>query len=198
METAKGFLEIAKYLAGRPPYPFEINPSSSPADLQKIKDDHVKWRAMTCHMLHSIVFEIAIKVIWTLDKQASVRPTHNITELFEELSRKSQQQIERVYRKESIAFPRLAEKIFTQLGEVIHFQSLKEALTANEDTMKNFKYRHQFKGKSSILGSVIWGKENFWVLPYLEGARFPEALYLYVENRIEKASCYQASIGESS
>ena len=186
MESAKGFLEIAKYLAKRPPYPFETG--SSPEDIQKTKDDHVKWRAMTCHMLYSIVFEIAIKVVWTLENQATHKNTHNIAKLYKELSSQSQLEIHKIYCEERVTFCRVGKAIFSQLGKVVNFQSLKEALLANEDTMKNFKYHHEFKGKSSVFGSVIWGAETFWVLPPLEGARFPEALYVYVADRVEKAN----------
>ena len=138
-------------------------------------------------MLYAIVFEIVIKVVWTLDKRMDCPYRHNIARLYDQLSDKSRQDIEAIYRDETAAFAIIRDEILARFGEYVQFHSLEEALIANEDTMKNFKYSNKFEGKSSILGSVTWGKETLWTLPSLDGARFPEALYEYAADRVKEA-----------
>ena len=186
MRAAEAFLEIAKYLASRPPYAAPLGASAT--EIENIKDKHIWWRAVTCHMLYAIVFEIAIKMIWTLDNRMDCPYIHDIASLYDQLSDMSRQAIEGIYHDETTAFARIRDEIRARFDEDVQFQSLREALIANEDTMKNFKYSNKFEGKSSVLGSVIWVKATLWTLPSLDGARFPEALYRYAADRVEKAN----------
>ena len=185
MGTADAFLRVATYLASRPPYKMPLG--SSEKAVEEVNDKQIWSRAVTCHMLFAIVFEISIKVIWTLDNHRDCPYTHKIEKLYESLAEDSQRNIEEIYHNETVAFAHIKKEIFSNFAENIQFHSLKEALIANEDTMRNFKYSNKFEGKSSILGSLFWGKETVWALPSLNSARFPEAIYRYAANRVEKS-----------
>ena len=193
LNASEAFLGIARYLASRPPY--EVPLGASATATESIKEKHIWWRAVTCHMLYSIVFEAAIKIVWALDYQKDAPHSHNIAGLFGQLSDKSRNAIERIYRDATTAFAQIGGLILEKFGEEVEFDSLDEALVANEETMKNFKYGNRFQGKSSILGSVVWGRETVWTLPSLEGARFPEALYKYAKDRLDSV---RPSIGSTS
>ena len=185
MKAAEAFLEIAMHLASRPPYKVTLDASTT--DIEKTHDKHIWWRAVTCHMLYSIVFEIMIKVVWALDNQKECRFTHDIATLYNELNEKSRQQVRNTYCEETAALREIGKIIRRKFDKTVEFHSLDEALEANEDTMKGFKYSNKFEGKSSTLGSVIWTGETLWTLPSLNKARFPEALFRYVENRVQKS-----------
>ena len=139
-------------------------------------------------MLYAIVFEIAIKVIWTTDNRTDCRYTHDIASLYSQLSKKSRRAIEKIHRDETTTLAQNKAKMSTKDGKAFEFHSLEEALKANEDTMKNFKYSNRFWGKSSILGAMASNSESVWVLPLIAGARFPRALHEY-------AACRAAGAG---
>lgn len=75
-----------------------------------------------------------------------------------------------------------------RLTDLVQLQSLQEALVANEDTIKNFKYDGNFKGKSSAMSSVIWNSEALWTIPTLNLTRLSEALCQCTIDRVEKAT----------
>ncbi len=142
-------------------------------------------------MLNAVVFEIAIKVIWELDHDEECRHTHNIDTLYDELNEKSRRELKEIYDEKSTVLAGLegtnkkGQRI--RLEDLVQFQSLQDALVANKYIMKNFKYDGGFNGKSSAMGSVIWNKGILWTIPPLGHARFPEALYRYVDKRVQKA-----------
>ena len=188
LKSAEYFLETAKYLDSDPPV--EVPLDSSPTEVEEIKDKQRWSSGITCHMLYAIVFEISIKIIWELDNNNECRFTHNISELFDELSYDSQQCLGNIFDEKSTAIAQLqgTDKRGNpvRIGDLVELQSLREALEANEDVMKNFKYETRYNGKSSVMGSVIWSDELVWILPQIV-ERLPEALYLYVVDRVTEA-----------
>ena len=188
LKSAEHFLETAKYLDSDPPVavPFD----SSPTAIEEIKDRQRWSSGITCHMLYAIVFEISIKIIWELDNNEECRFTHDIGELFDELGYDSQQRLGKIFDEKSTTLAQLQGTNKrgnpVRVGDLVEIQSLRDALKANEDVMKNFKYETRYNGKSSVMGSVIWSDELVWILPQI-GERLPEALYRYVVDRVERA-----------
>ena len=148
------------------------------------------------HMLNAIVLEIAIKVIWEIDNNRDCRFTHNIRELYEELADNSKRDISEIYEKKSALLAALegtgrqGQRI--RLGDLVEFQSLQDALEANADTMRNFKYDGEYNGKSSTMGSAIWNDGLLYTMPPLNEERIPEALYRYTLGRLERANIGRA------
>ena len=158
METAE-FLEIAPYLASI---------GESKEQIGARKDKQNLERKEVCHFLYAIVFELAIKIIWEIEKEKECRRTHNILDLYKELSFKKQSPIKDLYDNQvsiikNLEGERGGKKI--RFKDLADFQSLDEALKSNQDTITNFKYDGQFRGKSSVMGSVIWNNKGIWTLP---------------------------------
>ena len=171
METAE-FLEIALFTAFI---------GESKEKIEARKDKQRLQRKEVCHFLYAIVFELAIKIIWETDKGKECRRTHNILDLYKELSLKKQSPIKDLYDNQvSIIKNREGERGGKKIRfkDLADFQSLDEALKSNQDTITNFKYDGQFRGKSSVMGSVIWNNKGIWTLP--EGfVVFPKKLLKY-------------------
>ena len=158
METAE-FLEIALF-------PAFIGESREKIEARK--DKQRLQRKVVCHSLYAIVFELAIKIIWETDKGKECRRTHNILDLYKELSCEKQSQIKDLYDNQvsiikTTEGQRGGRRI--RIKNLADFQSLDEALESNQDTITNFKYDGQFRGKSSVMGSVIWNNKGIWTLP---------------------------------
>ena len=184
-------MEVAKYLDESPQHLIPVPLTASDAEIEEARHKARLSRKHISHMLNAIVLEIAIKVLWELDNKKESRHTHDIGSLYKELNRKSRQQVRRIYDGKSAALAgieatnKAGER--ARLGDIAQLQSLEEALQANEETMKNFKYDGEFKGKSSAMGSVIWDKETLWTMPRLDQVRFPEAVYRYTMDRLRQA-----------
>ena len=191
LKSIQSCMEVAKYLDDFPKHGVPIPKDASEADIEEIKDNYRLSRKHVAYLLNAIVFEIAIKVIWELDKNKECRFTHDICALNGELSGDSQRELKEIYEEKTSMLAELKgtdnNGRQTKLADVVKFQSLREALLANEDTMKNFKYDGVFDGKSSSMGSVIWNKDTLWTLPPLNQERLPEALYHYSMNRVRRA-----------
>ena len=192
MSSLQSFMEVAKYLDDYPNHPIPVRPNVSKSEIEELGHEHRKSRKFVAHILNSIVLEIAIKVIWELDNNAECRHIHDIACLFSELSKKSQEELTEIYDEKvaSLASIEGRDQQGKQvlIGDLVLFQTLQEALVANEDTMKNFKYDLIFKGNSSAMGSVIWDDKVFWTFPAQTHQRLPEALYQYANNRVQKAN----------
>ena len=190
LQSMQAFMEVAKYLDESPQHVIPILLGASENEIQELKDSHRLWRKMVAHLLNSIVLEITVKVIWELDNNAACPHTHNIRRLYGELEDKSQQELKQIYDDKAALLAGLGgndkKGRSIRLGELVQLQSLHEALEANEDTIKNFKYDTEFKGKSSAMGSIIWEGDIGWTLPPLS-QRIPEALYCYAKNRLQVA-----------
>ena len=192
MSSLQSCMEIAKYLDDSPQHMIPAPSGASNATVSDIKDKHRLWRKHVAHMLNAIAFEIAIKVIWELDHRKDCRFAHNISDLFQELTEKSRGDLEAIYDMKSASLARLQGNYTKgrriRLGDLVSFQSFRDALAANEETMKNFKYEGNFDGKSSAMGSLIWGEDLLYTLPPSKQERIPEALYNYVKVRVNKTS----------
>ena len=145
-----------------------------------------------CHFLYAVVFELAIKIIWAIDKEEDCRPTHDIFCLFKELSQEKQSQIKQLYDeqmsviKENIKGTKEDGSSF-RAEDLADFRSLEEALQYNRDTMTNFKYDGQFRGKSGAISGVIWNTELHWILP-ARFVIFPKQLLAYAKENLEPYS----------
>ena len=184
-------LEAARHLDDCPAYPVKMSTATSPETIQETRDNHRLSRKQIAHMLNAIVLEIAIKVLWELDNNEECGYTHDIGGLYKGLNPKTRQKVKEIYDEKAVSLAGIegtnkkGKRI--RLGDLVRFQSLDEALEANEDTMKNFKYDGEFKGKSSAMGSVIWDVTTLWTMPPMDHARFPEALYRYTMDRVQNA-----------
>ena len=188
LKSAEYFLETAKYLESDPPIAVPLG--TSPTAAAEIEDRQIWSNRITCHMLYAIVFEISIKIIWELDNNEECRFTHNISELFEELSYDSRRCLGNIFDVKSTALAQLqgTDKRGNpvRIGDLVELQSLREALKANEDVMKNFKYETRYNGKSSIMGNAIWSDERVWTLPS-SNDNFAESLFRYTVDRVNEA-----------
>ena len=189
MESMQSSMEIAKYLDESPNHFIPILLGASKDEIEKIKDDHRLSRAKISHFLNSIVLEIAIKIVWELDKGKNCRNTHDIYELYNEIDPISQSDLRNLFYEKAriLADIKGKNKEGTQrrLGELVQFQSWKDTLRANRDIMVNFKYDGEFTGNSSAMGTVMWNNhDTLWILPPLKFVRFPEAVYLYTLDRV--------------
>ena len=189
MSSMRSCMEIAKYLDDSPQHLIPTSSNASEADIQEIKDRH-KWsRKTVAHLLNAIVLEIAIKVIWELANNRDCKHTHNISKLYKGLKENSRRELEKIYDEQSTLISSLEgtdkKGQRMRIGDLVQLQTLRDALVANEDTMKNFKYNVDFNGKSSAMGSVIWSKDLLWTIPPLEHERIPEALYRYTMRRVQ-------------
>ena len=64
----------------------------------------------------------------------------------------------------------------------IKLQSLEDALTSNQETVKNFKYDGRLDGKSSVLCSVMWTEDEIYILPEPKIIVFPQLLLEYANS----------------
>ena len=192
VESMRSCLEAAIHLDECPAYPVNVSAMTSPSVVEEAKVRHMLSRKNIAHMLNAVVLEISIKVIWELDNGQECRYTHNIDALYGELKENSRREIRVIYDEKLALLAGLEGTGKTgqrrRVGDLVQLQSLKEALVANEDTMKNFKYDGEFNGKSSAMGSVIWEGNRLWTVPRLGHMRFPEAIFRYVERRLQKTN----------
>ena len=183
-------METAKYLDDNPRHSVSVPASASEVEIEDAKDKARLSRKYISHMLNAIVLEIAVKVIWEIDNERKCRYTHNIIALYRQLSERSQEELRAIYEEKSAEIAGLegtgknGERI--TISDLVELQSLEDALMANEDTMKNFKYDGVFSEKSSTMGSMIWDGNLLWTFPPLKRIRLPEALYSYTKDRVEE------------
>ena len=192
ISSMRSCMEIAKYLDDSPQHLIPAPANATEADRLKLADRHRWSRKNVSHMLNAIVLEIAIKVTWELDNDKECRHTHNISKLYNELGEESRRELKRIYDEKFATISGLQgtnkNGQTVRIGDLVQLQSLQDALVANEDTMKNFKYDGDFNGKSSAMGSVIWSKDLLWIIPPLGHERIPEALYRYTMRRVQRAN----------
>ena len=189
MDSMRSSMEIAKYLSENPIHAVPVSPSGSEDTIEEIRDKYRFSRMRIAYFLNAVVLEIAIKMIWELDKAKECRNTHHIYQLYKELDPISQSDLRNLFanKAQMLADVEIEAQV-SRLGELVQFQSWEDTLRANRDIMVNFKYDGKFSGKSSALGTVIWNNEDtLWVLPPLNFMRFPEAVYLYTLNRLERS-----------
>jgi hypothetical protein len=183
---AKSFLDSAIF--HEKTLDLNIIPTDQINSLEEIKIDSRFRRKLVTHFLYSMVFELSIKIIWGIEQSTDAPYHHNIWGLYKDLSKASQQKISDMYDAQVSHTKHLISQCNGQIdseGNVVNIvsdmQSLKEALKANEQTVKNFKYDGQFNGKSSALCSLIWDSDEIYVLPKAtaNAITFPKALLEY-------------------
>ena len=187
LRIAETFLDTAEFLEMAP---FIATVGESAENIENRKDKQRWQRKGVCHFLYAIVFELAIKIIWESDKGEKCRQTHDILSLYTELSNEKQAKIQELYdRQLSIIKAQEGES----QGKKIHvkdltgFQSLNEALKANKETVRDFKYDGKFRGKSSAIGGVIWNNQTVWIFPE-RFVIFPKELLKYARENVESLS----------
>lgn len=149
------------------------------------------FRGATCHMLCAIVLELAIKVLWDLERCEDPKHEHGIENLYDNLAPQTQLDLKKMYHKKAKELAEL--KLDTSDGRRVRDLSkiamtLEEVLSANPDIMKNFKYDNKFKNKSSAMGVILWNikKDRVYILPSLEREIFPVTLFKYVKKQADK------------
>ena len=104
--------------------------------------------------------------------------------MYRELSSEKQLHIKGLYDNQAAIIRNMKkqpEKNEIGNPDSINFQSLDEALESNGGTMINFKYEGIFRGKSSLIGGVIWNNEDSWILPQVSVV-FPKELLQYAKD----------------
>lgn len=157
-------------------------------DAKSKLSDIVFRRKLVTHFLYAIVFELSIKIIWEIEQGKEAPYHHNIWELYDALSQPSQQKISDMYDIQVSHITNLITQCKGQIDSeggivdiTLDLQSLEDALQANEQTVKNFKYDGRFNGKSSVLCSLMWDDKEIHVLPkaIADAITFPKSLLEY-------------------
>ena len=186
MRSMKFCVDTAKHLVSCPALPGSISASGVSRD-----EEHRLSIRSIAYMLHCIILELAIKVIWELEKREACKNTHCIDSRYKDLDSTSQSDLRRLFDEKA---QRLADLEGTIEGkqkrykELVQFQSWEDTLAANRDVMVNFKYDGEFKGRSTAMGGVMWMGDGttVWALQPINGS-FPEALHRYTMDRVEKS-----------
>ena len=184
LRIAESFMETAKFL-DKTLRKFVIGGSSETVEARR--DTQLIRGKAVCHFLYAVVFEIAIKIIWEIDKGEECRKTHDILCLYNELSREKQLRIKNLYDNQVSLLKvegRKGDGRSIRVDSLVNLQSLEDALESNSDTMTDFKYDGKFRGKSSAIGGIIWTSETVWVLPE-RFVIFPIQLLDYAKENLE-------------
>ena len=185
MFMAKGFLDSAQLLERTTN---QIVASSQEEAESKVDDTRFR-RKMTAHFLYAVVFELCIKIIWEIEHGTSPKPNHNILARYPELSPDSQRAISDFYDTQVANIKHIISLANGQVdnkGDIVNLQiklqSLEDALTSNQETVKNFKYDGRLDGKSSVLCSVMWTEDEIYILPEPKIIVFPQLLLEYANS----------------
>ena len=184
MRSMQFCVDTAKHLVSCPVRIGSIDASGISRD-----KEHILSIRSIAYMLHCIVLELAIKVIWELEKRKECEPTHYINSLYKDLDSTSQSDLRRLFDEKA---QQLADLEGTMEGkpirykDVVQFQSWEDTLAANRNVMVDFKYDGEFKGKSTAMGGIMWDGEIVWTLQPINGS-FPKALHRYTMDRVEKS-----------
>ena len=186
LETAETFLETAELLEIAPHPPF-IGESIEETDAREHRLRFRKKKA--CHFLYAIIFELAIKIIWEVENGRESEYIHNILQIYNELSCEKQSKIKEMYETQaSLIKSQEAQNNEDRIrvNDWTEFQSLEDALEANYATVRDFKHDGVYRGKSSVIGGVIWNNviEELWIVPY-RFVVFPKALVEYARECVE-------------
>ena len=180
---AMSFMESANLLEQRRD---NVMPEST--EQAKLKSEYPELqRKHVAHFLYAMVFEISIKIIYGIEKNKIAPPTHKLLDLYNDLSRDARRAIRSFYCTQvshtNIRLPEFFSGKKTESGKTINIKlaNLEEALELNEKVIRDFKYNAQLKGKSSVLGSLIWDEElqRQWTIPIPDLVIFPKSLLKY-------------------
>lgn len=123
--------------------------------------------ALTATVLYAIVVELVVKHCWERETGKAAPHSHNVNRLFQELSSKTQLDMETLYEQCCLPYAEAVRSGQRQLGHgtvAVEIASLKEALQWNEDAVKNLKYDLTPRGRSVPTG-LFWSRETVWVVP---------------------------------
>ena len=178
LEMAKAFLESADVLEK-----VFLNKGAS-------MDDQILERKKVCHFLYALVFELAIKIIWEIEHGKECDHHHRILDFYTELSREKQSRIRELYNaqasliKNQEGLQRTGSRV--RVNNLTEYQSLKDALEANWDTVTNFTYEGLFHGKSSVIEGVIWNEDVELIYIFPERYTiFPKELLNYAREIVD-------------
>lgn len=153
------------------------------------KVEYKRRKKRVTHFLYALVFELSIKIIYEIEQGEKAPHHHNIWSLYnKKLSPASKKRIFDMYDNQVSTAKNLIVQ-FNGLPDTdgrpwdlnLDMQSLEEALKANEEIVVNFKYDGQFKGKCSVLCSMMWYNDQHIILPkaLANAIVFPKALLEY-------------------
>ena len=159
------------------------------------KEDALCRKKYVLHFLYATVIELSIKVIWGCEKNKIAPYSHEILSLYDALSDEPLLQISNMYKLQVTNTEHLishANGVTDSLGGIVdlrpNLQLLEDALKSNSQTMTDFKYDGQFKGKSSALSSIIWHDNEIHLLPTPKLTVFPKLLLEYATSLKEERS----------
>ena len=153
-------------------------------------DDQILDRKKVCHFLYAMIFDLAIKMLWEVENGKECEHHHRILEFYTDLSCEKQSRVRDLYNAQATLIRNQEGRQRTGNGERVdhltEFQSLKEALEANWDTVTNFTYEGLFHGKSSVIEGVIWNEDEelIYIFPQ-RYAIFPKELLSYAREVVD-------------
>ena len=153
-------------------------------------DDQILDRKKVCHFLYAMIFELAIKMLWEVENGKECEHHHRILEFYTELSREKQSRIRELYNAQASLIKNQEGLQRTDnrapVNNLTEFQSLKDALEANWDTVTNFTYEGLFHGKSSVIEGVIWNEDVELIYIFPERYTiFPKELLNYAREVVD-------------
>ena len=183
ISMAKSFLDLTQLLERTT----NQRNAASQEEAKSKADDTRFGRKMAAHFLYTVVIELCIKIIWEVEHNRSPKTNHDILSRYIELSPESKQAISDMYDtqvKNTNHIISLANSgIRDNHGDIVNLcpqlQSLEDALTSNQETIKNFKYDGKLDQKSSVLCSMIWNDGEIFILSKPELIVFPTLLLEY-------------------
>ena len=185
ISMAKGFLDSAQLLERTT----NQIVASSLEEAESKADDTRFRRKMTAHFLYSVVFELCIKIIWEIEHGTPPKPNHDILARYTELSPDSKQAISGFYDTQVANIKHIISLANGQVdnkGDIVNLQiklqSLEDALTSNQEIVKNFKYDGRLDAKSSVFCSVMWDDDDIYILPEPKIIVFPQLLLEYASS----------------
>ena len=121
---------------------------------------------VTSIFFYALVVELTVKGLWSYENRgAEPKHTHQIENIFSELQRGTQTQIETVYESNRKYYTRVLSEGKRQLGEErirVEMASLVEALQWNANAMVHLKYDLVPRGKTVPAGAM-WDGETIWL-----------------------------------
>ena len=190
LKIAESFMETARFLDSTAGNLVKLVTGESAETVEARRHRQRFQGKKVSHFLYAVVFELAIKIIWSIDNGKECGKTHDILSLYKELSTKKQLLIKNLYDSQlSVLNVEGTGQDGSSISveNLVDLQTLEEALESNKDTITNFKYDGKFRGKSSAIGGGIWNDQTVWVMP--EGfVAFPVQLLAYTKENLEHYS----------
>ena len=191
LRSMQYYVEVSKFLTS---FPVLVETQLGvPKDVNDVRLEEMRLaRAHVNHFLNAVAFELGIKILWEISKRKSCKYTHDILFLYSELPDTVQGELEAIYDRHRSDISHIegtrADGEPASLAEIVDFQSIDEALGANEDVIKNFKYEPEFDDNCTIMGSLIWNGEVLYVMPPSSMKIFTESLFEYTKNALSTAT----------